>query len=98
MDYVMLLRWKQGLTRQQRDAALVHRADWNYPSGVKVIGEYWLATEDPAVVSIFQAEDYGALMELEFAWADTFDITVLPAIRAEDGLKIGADVMARRQF
>jgi len=98
MDYVMLLRWKQGLTRDQRDGALMHRAGWNYPSGVKLIAEYWPAAEDPAVVSIFQAGDYAALMEVAFTWGDTFDITVIPAISAEDGLKIGPDVMGRRQF
>lgn len=43
MDYVMLLRWKQGLTRDQRDGALMNRAGWNYPSGVKLIAEYWPA-------------------------------------------------------
>ena len=53
MDYVMLLRWKQGLTRDERDGALMNRAGWNYPSGVKVIAEYWPAAEDPAVVSNF---------------------------------------------
>jgi hypothetical protein len=98
MDYVMLLRWKQGLTRDQRDGALMNRAGWNYPSGVKLIAEYWPAAEDPAVVSIFQTDDFAALMEVEFTWGDTFDITVIPAISAEDGLKIGPDVMGRRQF
>ncbi len=98
MDYVMLLRWKQGLTRDQRDGALMHRAGWKYPSGVKLIAEYWPSAEDPAVVSIFQAEDYGALMEIGFTWGDIFDVTVLPAISADDGLAIGSDVMGRRQF
>ena len=98
MDYVMLLRWKQGLTRDQRDGALMHRAGWNYPAGVKLIAEYWPAAEDPAVVSIFQADNYAALMEVAFTWGDTFDITVIPAISAEEGLKIGPDVMGRRQF
>jgi len=46
MDYVMLLRWKQSLTRDQRDGAFMHRAGWNYPSGVQLIAEYWPAAED----------------------------------------------------
>ena len=98
MDYVMLLRWKQGLTRDQRDAALMHRAGWNYPNSVKTVAEYWPAAEDPAVVSIFQTEDYAGLMEISLTWGDTFDITILPAISAEDGLKVGPDAMSRRQF
>lgn len=98
MDYVMLLRWKQGLTRDQRDGALMHRAGWKYPSGLDVLAEYWPAAEDPAVVSIFRTDDFGALMEIEFTWGDTFDITVLPATSAEDGLKLGPEVLGRRQF
>jgi Domain of unknown function (DUF3303) len=98
MDYVMLLRWKQGLSRDQRDGALMHRAGWNYPNGVQLIAEYWPAAEDPAVVSIFQTDDFSALMEIDLTWGDTFDVTVIPAISAEAGLKIGPDAMSRRQF
>jgi len=98
MDYDMLLNWKQGLTRDQRDGALMHRAGWKYPSGVKVIAEYWPAAEDPAVVSIFQTDDFTALMEISLTWGDTFDIAVMPAVSAEDGLKVGPDAMSRRQF
>ena len=97
MNYVMLLRWKQGLSREQRDGALMRRAQWNYPSGVEVVAEYWPAAEDPAVVSIFRADDFAAFMEIEFTWGDTFDISVIPAISAEDGLKIGPEVLSRRQ-
>jgi hypothetical protein len=98
VEYVMLLRWKQGLTRDQRDGALINRAGWKYPSGAEVIAEYWPATEDPAVVSIFRTDDFSTLMEIEFTWGDVFDVTTFPAISAEDGLKIGPDVMGRRQF
>jgi hypothetical protein len=98
MDYVMLLSWKQGLTRDQRDAALINRAGWKYPSGVQVVAEYWPAAEDPAVVSIFRTEDFGSLMEIEVTWGDAFDIVVYPAISAEEGLEIGPQVMGRRQF
>lgn len=98
MDYVMLLRWKPGLTRDQRDGALVHRAGWKYPAGVDVVAEYWPAAEDPAVVSIFRTDDYGALMEIDLTWGDLFDITTLPAVSADEGLKIGPEVMGRRQF
>ena len=32
MDYVMLLKWKQGITQEQADAALIRRAGWQYPT------------------------------------------------------------------
>jgi hypothetical protein len=94
----MLLRWKQGLAREQRDGALMHRAGWNYPAGVEVIAEYWPAAEDPAVVSIFRTTDFSALMEIESTWGDVFDVTVFPAVSAEEGLKIGPDALGGRQF
>lgn len=98
MDYVMLLRWKQGLSREQRDGALMRRAGWKYPSGASVIAEYWPAAEDPAVVSIFRTDDFGAMMEIDLTWGDIFDVTIFPAVSAEEGLKIGPDVMGRRQL
>ena len=97
MDYVMLLRWKQGLSREQRDGALVRRAQWSFPQGVEVVAEYWPAAEDPAVVAIFRTDDFSNIMEVSFTWGDTFDITTFPAISAEEGLKIGPDVLSRRQ-
>ncbi len=60
------------------------------------MAEYWPAAEDPAVVSIFRTERFDALMEIEFTWGDAFDITVFPAVSAEEGLRIGPDVLARR--
>ncbi|HET9092127.1 MAG TPA: DUF3303 family protein [Acidimicrobiales bacterium] len=61
------------------------------------IAEYWPATEDPAVVSIFRTEDFSALMELEFSWGDVFDVSVYPDVSAEEGLKIGPEVPGRRR-
>lgn len=98
MDYVMLLRWKQGLTRDQRDAALIRRAGWRYPEGLQLVAEYWPTAEDPAVVSIFRTDEFAPLMEIQLTWGDTFDVTVIPAISADDGLEVGPDVMSRRQF
>ena len=96
MDYVMLLKWKQGVTREQADGALIRRAGWQYPSGVTLISEYWLGMEDPTVISIFKADDFAALMEIQMTWGDVFDVTITPAISHEEGLKIGPEVMSRR--
>ena len=97
MLYVMTLKWQQGLSREQRDGALMRRAGWNYPNGVKVHGEYWPSSESLAVVSVFETDDSAALMELGFTWGDVFQIEITPAVTAEDGLRIGPEVMARRQ-
>ncbi len=98
MEYVMLLSWKPGLTRDQRDEALINRASWKYPTEAEVIGEFWTAASDPALVVILRTDDYAALFEIGLTWGHVFDITTLPAVSAEEGLKIGPDVMGRRQF
>ena len=97
MLFVMTLKWQPGLTRDQRDGALIRRSQWNYPQGVKVLGEYWPSSESVAVVSAFETDDHAALMEIGLTWGDMFQIEVLPAVTAEQGLKVGPQVMARRQ-
>ena len=96
MLFVMTLKWQPGLTREQRDGALMRRAQWQYPAGVNLIGEYWPSSESVAVVSIFEADDHGALMEIGFTWGDTFQIEMCPAVSAEMGLRLGPEAMARR--
>jgi hypothetical protein len=98
VDFVMLFRWKQGLTRDQRDEALMRRAQWRFPQGVEPVAEYWPAAEDPAVVAIVRADDFAGLMEIDLTWGDLFDVTSLPAISAEDGMQVGPEVMQRRQL
>jgi hypothetical protein len=97
VDYVMFLSWKQGVTRDQQDGALIRRAGWQYPDGITVHGEWWPATVDPAVVVAFETESYAPIMEVIFGWGDVFDITVHPAVSAEEGMRIGPDAMAKRQ-
>ena len=50
---------------------------------------------DIQVVSIFSTDDVAAIMEFQFEWSDVFDIDVSPALSAEDGLRMGADVFGR---
>jgi hypothetical protein len=95
--YVMTLDWQPGLSREQRDGALGRRAQWQYPEGLDVLGEYWTSTESPAVVVVFRAEQFAPLMEVGLAWGDVFQITTHPAVSAEEGLTIGAAAMERRQ-
>lgn len=96
MLFVMALRWQEGLTREQRDGALARRAQWSYPQGVRVVGEYWPSSESLAVVSIFETDDPAALLELGFTWGDVFQIEIHPAVSAEDGLRLGPQVLGRR--
>jgi hypothetical protein len=96
MLFVMALKWQSGLTREQRDGALGRRAGWKYPDGVKLIGEHWPISEGLAVVSIFETDEPAALLEIGVTWGDVFQIEITPALSADEGLKMGPDVLARR--
>jgi hypothetical protein len=93
MLFVMILKWQSGLSKEQRDGVLMRRAQWNYPEGVRLIGEYWPQVEDAAVVSIFETNDHKSLMEISLAWGDAFNISVSPAVSVEDGLRMGAEIL-----
>ena len=95
MDYVGRLTFRSSVGAAERDAALMRRATWNYPSGIEVVAEYWPMAADIQVVTIFSADDIAAVWELVAEWEDVFDIDVSPAISAEDGLKVGPDVFGR---
>ena len=95
MDYVVLLKWRESASPAERDAALVRRAGWQYPSGLKVIAEYWPLSSACQVVSIVSADDLGAILEMVFEWDDVFHVDISPAVSAEEGLKLGAEAMSR---
>lgn len=95
MDYVGRLTFRSSVGSAERDAALMRRAAWNYPSGIRVVAEYWPMAADIQVVTIFSADDIAAVWELVSEWEDVFDIDISPAISAEDGLKVGPEVFGR---
>jgi len=95
MVYVWMASWRPYVTREQSDAALMRRAQWQYPEGIKVLSEYWL-TGSPAVIVTLEADSYAPLMELGLTWGDVFEIVCTPATTPEEGLKYGAEILARR--
>jgi hypothetical protein len=96
MLYVMLLDYRPGLSREQYEAAMKLRAQWQYPAGAKVLGEYWLSNQSPAVVAIFEADSYAPIMEVGLIWGEFFTITTFPAVMPEEGMKLQAQFMQRR--
>jgi hypothetical protein len=95
MEYVGLLRFRPQLSAQERDGALMRRAAWTYPEGIRPIAEYWPTGDQVQVVSIFAADTFAPVMELEFEWNDVFEIAIFPAVSAEEGLRIGPEVFGR---
>jgi hypothetical protein len=72
------------------------------PRRLNVVGEYWLWSNDPTlphVILICEPDDNIATPVLAaFAeWDDVFDITILPAFTAEEGLKLGQQMMQEAQ-
>ena len=95
MDYVALLRFRESLTVEERDAAFVRRAGWQHPAGTTPIAEYWPLAKDVQVVTVFAADSFAGVMQLTFEWNDVFDIDVFPAVSADEGLQVGAEVFAK---
>jgi hypothetical protein len=97
MEFVALLRFRSSVPAAERDAALMRRAAWQFPDGIKVISEHWPAWGEYQVVTAFSAETFAPIMEVEFEWNDVFDVTVVPAVSAEEGLRIGPEIFGRLQ-
>jgi hypothetical protein len=84
MLFVALLKAKGG-TYQSRTG---HRVEWDYPDGVKPVAEYWLQSGDVSVVAAFEADSVAPIMAVTAEWGDEFDITVVPAVTSQEGLKL----------
>ena len=97
MEFVALLRFRPSVPAAERDAALMRRASWKYPEGLKVISEYWPMSGEHQVVTAFEADSVEPIMEVEFEWNDVFDVTLYPAVSAEEGLRMGPAVFGRLQ-
>jgi hypothetical protein len=95
VDYVAFLKFRPSLSAAERDGALMRRASWEYPAGMRVIAEYWPSAADIQVVSIFSVEEYGPVMELLLEWGDVFEMAIHPAVSAQDGLQIGAEAAGK---
>ncbi|UCH26004.1 MAG: DUF3303 family protein [Trueperaceae bacterium] len=85
MLFVTLLKSKPGSTATERSP---RRLEWEFPPGVEVIGEYWLQSPNPQVVLITETDSVAPMMAMTAAWDDHFEISVHPAVTAEEGLEI----------
>lgn len=98
MTIIGLFYWKPDLPHEKIMECLGRRFDYKEPEGADMLFEYWpsgLGDTTPAVVAGYEMADFGPIMEIELFWGEYFDITMLPAISAEDGIKLGADTMQR---
>jgi hypothetical protein len=79
-----------GGTEAERTA---RRLEWDYPEGVKPIAEYWIMGGDVTVVSVFETNDVAPIMATLAAWSDVFDISVAPAVTAQQGMQLAQQML-----
>ena len=60
-----------------------------------MIGEYWLQEAPARVVGISEADSPAALFLVTQAWGDLFDIEIIPALTAEEGLRLAQQAAAQ---
>ena len=89
MLFVSLLKVRSG-TLKERTA---RRVQWQYPEGMRMVAEYWLQTPDPHVICVAEADSIAPIMAAVAEWDDVFDITVIPAITAEEGIELAKQMM-----
>ena len=92
MLFVALLSYKPTTTPAQ---TLPRRIEWKPPEGIKPIAEYWLQTNTPHVILVYEADNIAPIMATSMPWADLLDITVVPAVTAEEGLKLASQMMPK---
>jgi hypothetical protein len=85
MLFVIMAKAKTASTIKERVA---RRQNWEVPSGLRVGAEYWLLTSEPAMIAAVEADDLGTILTAIADWDDVFDVTVVPAMTAQQGLEL----------
>jgi hypothetical protein len=96
MLYAFVANYPPGTTEAQRDGALARRAQWKWPQGTKPVAEFWSFGNAPLVYSVFEANDVAAVWRVAADWNDVFDVSIVPVMTAEEGLRLGPEVFAAR--
>ncbi len=93
MLFVSILTGKPDLPPEAAQQGLSRRLAWKTPEGVKILGEYWLQEAPARVIVISEAESAAPLFLPPPQWGDLFDIEIMPAITAEEGLKLAEQAL-----
>jgi hypothetical protein len=91
---MLLVSFMKAKPESSVEERMSRRLEWQYPDGMRVIGEYWLAGKEPDVVIVSECDDALTVMKVVFQWADLFDTTVVPAITSEAGLALAHELQA----
>ena len=94
MLFVNVLKREPGANQQE---GAIRRLNWSWPEGIEVLGEYWLESESPRVVSIVEAGSMAPFGQIRADWGEYFEIEVHPAMTAEQGMEGLRQAMAQQQ-
>jgi hypothetical protein len=91
MLFVVIGKAKAGSAGKER---IARRLSWEYPAGMRMVAEYWPMSTEAAVIAVTEADNVAPIMRAIVDWDDVFDVTVLPAITAEQGLEMAKQMQA----
>jgi len=83
MLFMGILTWEP----EKRDEVIKRRAGWEYPEGVKVIGE-WSDLGGNRVFSLAEIDDPKAMLAAASAWTDVTKLEIVPLMETEEMLKL----------
>lgn len=95
MLFVALAKPRGTVTKRE---GTMRRFDYTYPEELTIIGEYWLATGDPCVIVLVEAASMAPLMTALADWDEVFDITIVPAVTAEDGMRFAKERLTHEEL
>jgi hypothetical protein len=89
MLFVSLAKVKAGTTQER----IARRMQWQYPPGMRVLGEYWPVGGEYSVLTIAEGDSIETMLAATVPWQDFFDFTITPAVTAEEGLRLFQKMM-----
>jgi hypothetical protein len=91
MLFVIIGKAKAGSSGKER---IARRVGWEYPAGMRMVAEYWPMSTEAAVIAVAEADSAASIMRAIVDWDDVFDLTVMPAMMAEQGLELAKQMQA----
>ncbi len=85
MLFVVIAKPKAASTGKER---IARRMSWEYPAGMRVVAEYWPMSTEAAVIAVAEADNVTPIMKAIVDWDDVFDLNVMPAMMADQGLEL----------
>jgi hypothetical protein len=61
---------------------------------MRMVAEYWPMSTEVAVIAVAEADNAASIMRAIVDWDDVFDLTVIPAMTAEQGLELAKQMQA----